>query len=363
MAETGFRTQSACSRSRAQLSSDRRGLDPVDGSIRDAQYRGVPPAFVLLLAAGGFFCSDRLNVANLLLARASARATEFVIRGALGASRRRLIGQVLVESLALAGLGGALGICLAYAGNRVLLWLLPTYLGIPRLEERRLDLAVLAVAVLLTFFVGLLFGLALAFTLSKNRLAGVDRQSRSSNANSWYHGGLLMGEVGISLILLAGAVLMMRGFVRLANVDPGFRTRHVLTAGVPPGHTAGLSRTQLVQRYGEILNVNVARNVPGVEQVALTSALPMGTIVVGLHVHLSDWPANARAIDLHAVSAEYFAIMGLPLLQGRTFSAFDKGAVVINRAMADKYWSGRNAIGQRLSSEPPPAPPDLTISA
>ena len=152
---------------------------------------------------------------------------------------------------------------------------------------------------------------------------------------------------------------MMRGFLRLANVDPGFRTAHVLTAGVPPGHTAGLSRTQLVQRYSEILNV--ARNVPGVEQAALTSALPMGNIVVGLHVYLPDSPADGQLIDFHAVSAEYFSIMGLPLLQGRVFSALDKGAVVINRAMADKHWPGQNAIGQRLSSEAPPALPDLRI--
>jgi putative ABC transport system permease protein len=240
----------------------------------------------------------------------------------------------------------------------MLLWLLPTYLGIPRLEETRLDLAVLGVAVLLTFLVGLLFGLAPAFTLSKNRLAGVDREYRSSSANSWYHGGLLMGEVAISLILLAGAVLMMRSFVRLASVDPGFRTAHVLTAGVPPGHTAGLSRPQLAERYSEILNV--ARNVPGVEQAALTSALPMGYVVVGLNVYVPDAGADPRLIDFHAVSAEYFAIMGLPLLQGRLFDT-EKGAVVINRAMADKYWPRRNAIGRRMSSEPPPALPDLRI--
>ncbi len=260
------------------LSMDRFGARSVE------EYRR---AFTLLLAAAGFLVLIAcLNVANLLLARGSARATEFAIRGALGASRGRLIGQVLVESLALAGLGGALGVCLAYAGNRMLRWLLPTYLGIPRLEETRLDLAVFGVAVLLTFLVGLLFGLAPAFTLSKNRLAGIDREYRSSSANSWYHGGLLMGEVAISLILLAGAVLMMRSFVRLASVDPGFRTAHVLTAGVPPGHTAGLSRTQLAERYSEILNV--ARNVPGVEQAALTSALPMGYVVVGLNVYVPD---------------------------------------------------------------------------
>jgi predicted permease len=337
------------------LSLDRFGARSIE------EYR---KAFALLLAAAGFLVLIAcLNVANLLLARASARATEFAIRGALGASRRRLVGQVLIESLALAGLGGAAGVGLAYAGNRVLLWLLPVYLGIPRLEETRLDSAVLGIAVLLALLAGLLFGLAPAFALSKNRLAAVDRERRSGSANSWFASGLLMSEVGISLILLAGAMLMMRGFVRLASVDPGFRTAHVLTAGVPPGHIAGLSRAQLVERYSEILNV--ARNVPGVEQAALTSALPMGNIVVGLTVYLPDAPSDLRLIDFHAVSAEYFSIMGLPLLQGRFFGPFDantdKGAVIVNRAMADKYWPGRNAIGQRFSSERPPALPDLRI--
>jgi len=331
------------------------------GARSIAEYR---KAFLLLLAATGFLVLIAcLNVANLLLARASARAAEFAIRGALGASRGRLIRQVLVESLALASLGGAVGVSLAYAGNRALLWFLPTYLGIPRLEETRLDFAVLGVAIAIVFLAGLLFGVAPAFVLSKNRLAGVDREQRAGSANSWYHSALLVGEVGTSLILLAGAVLTLRGFVRLASVDPGFRTAHILTAGVPPSHTAGLSRAKLVQRYGEILNV--ARNVPGVEQAALTSALPMGNVVVGLTVYLPDAPSDVRGIDFHAVSADYFSIMGLPLLQGRLFGPFDvnrdKGAVIINRAMADKYWPERNAIGQRFSSRPAPALPDLTV--
>ncbi len=331
------------------------------GARSIAEYR---KAFLLLLAATGFLVLIAcLNVANLLLARASARAGEFAIRGALGASRGRLIRQVLVESLALASLGGAVGVMLAYAGNRALLWLLPTYLDIPRLEETRLDTAVLGVAIAIVFLAGLLFGIAPALMFSKNRLAGVDREQRSGSANSWYHAGLLTGEVAISLILLAGAVLMLRGFVRLASVNPGFHTAHILTAGVPPGHTAGLSRAQLVQRYGEILNV--AQNIPGVGQAALTSALPMGNVVVGLNVSLPDAPNQLRAIDYHAVSADYFSIMGLPLLQGRLFGPFDpnrdQNAVIINRAMADKYWPGQTAIGQRFSSRPPPALPDFTV--
>jgi putative ABC transport system permease protein len=118
-----------------------------------------------------------------------------------------------------------------------------------------------------------------------------------------------------------------------------------------------------VQRYGEILDV--ARNVPGVEQAALTSALPMGNIVVSLTVYLPGSASDRLSNEFHAVSGEYFSIMGIPLLQGRLFGPFDanrdKGTVIINRAMADKYWPGRSAIGQRFSSEPAPALPDLTV--
>lgn len=154
---------------------------------------------------------------------------------------------------------------------------------------------------------------------------------------------------------------MMRGFVKLANVDPGFQTARVLAAGVPPGRAASLSRERLGQRYGEILQTAAA--IPGVQQAALTSALPMGNIVVGLHVYLPG-TKDGRMPDFHAVSAKYFAVMGIPLLSGRLFNDAnphaDKGAIVINRAMADQYWPGQDPIGQRLSREPG-APPSLTV--
>ncbi len=315
-------------------------------------------AFLLLLGATGFLVLlSCLNVTSLLLARASARRNEFAIRAALGARRARLIAQALTESLVLAGLSGALGVTLAYTGNRILLWLLPPYLEIPRLEETNLDLAVLGFAVLLTFLVAIFFGLAPALGLSSAKLSESDRQSRSTGVNSWRHSGVLIGEIAISLILFAGSVLMVRGFVRLANVNPGFRTAHILTATVPPGHAARLKREQLIQRYSEILRV--AQNIPGVEQAALTSYLPLGHIQIQLQIYLPGLSPNPYQIDFHAISADYFAVMGIPLLQGRLFSNVnpnvDKHAVIINQAMANKYWPGRNAIGEHLSG------PEITI--
>ncbi|MFZ0592265.1 MAG: ABC transporter permease [Bryobacteraceae bacterium] len=320
-------------------------------------------AFLLLEGATGFLVLlSCLNVASLLLGRAAARKNEFRIRGALGARRAHLIAQVLTESLLLGGMSGALGIVLAYVGNRVLVHLLPPYLEIPRLEDAHLDLVVLCFAVLLTGAVAIVFGLAPAVALSATPLSAADRQSRSTGPQSWTHNALLIGESAVSLMLFAGSVLMVRGFIRLANVDPGFHTAHILTAMVPPGHAKRLTRALSAQRYTEILRM--AQNVPGVEQAALTSFLPLGRIAVQIRLYSPISP-NPLQNDFHAVSADYFSVMGIPLMQGRLFSEVDpnrdKGAVVINQAMADKYWPHQSALGQHLGSRPAPAPPDLTV--
>ncbi|MGC2662209.1 MAG: FtsX-like permease family protein [Bryobacteraceae bacterium] len=334
-------------------------LDPV--ATRDTDnYRS---AFVRLLGATGFLVLLAcLNVASLLLARAAARRNEFGIRGALGARGRHLVAQVLTESLLLGCIGGALGIGFAYAGNRILVHSLPASLQIPRLEDTHVDLAVLCFAVLLTTAVAVLFGIAPAVALSGANLAAGERQKRSTHANSWAGSALLIGEVAAALILFAGSVLMVRGFVRLANVDPGFRTAHILAASIPPGHASRLTKQQLMQRYSEILRV--AQDVPGVQQAALTSFLPLGRIAVQLQIHAPNSPDPIQ-VDFHAVSADYFSVMGIPLMQGRLFSKYDagrdKGAIVINRTMAEKYWPHQSAVGQHLSSRPPPAAPDITI--
>ncbi|MBV9084571.1 MAG: ABC transporter permease [Acidobacteriaceae bacterium] len=321
-------------------------------------------AFLLLLGATGFLVLlSCLNVASLLLGRASARGNEFAIRSALGASRRRLTGQVLTESLVLGGLGGVLGVVLAYVGNRILRGLLPPYLGIPRLEDTRLDVAVLGFAVVLTCGVAVLFGLGPAVGLSAAKLSEADRARTSSGTTSWAQRFVLISEIAIALVLFAGSILMVRGFVRLASVDPGFQAAHILTATVPPGHARRLSRELLTQRYREMLRV--AESVPGVEQAALTGYLPFGNIVVQLQLYLPGMSPNPHQIDFHAVSADYFALMGIRLMQGRLFSRvkprLDKGAIVINQAMAKKYWPGQNAVGKHLSSRPPPFPPDVTV--
>jgi putative ABC transport system permease protein len=311
-------------------------------------------AFWLLLSASGFLALiSCLNVASLLSSRAIARQGEFDIRRAMGARRRQLIAQLLTEGLLLGAASGVLGICLAYMANRLLLRLVPASLNIPRLEDARVDLYVLGFTVLLTLVVTISFGLAPALLLSSGTMSGSDRQARSSTRHSWTHRLLLMVEVAVALILLTGSVLMIRSFVRLTQVNPGFRAAHIFTAVVPPGHAARLSREALTKRYSEILRV--AATVPGAEQAALTGFLPLGRIHIQLQVNRpGSSTTTPLQVDFHAVSAQYFEVMGIPLLAGRTFRsdddpARDKGALVINRAMAQLYWPGQNAIGQRLA--------------
>jgi putative ABC transport system permease protein len=321
--------------------------------------------FWLLLGASGFLALiSCLNVASLLSSRGTARQGEFDIRRALGGRRRQLIGQVLTESLLLGAASGALGVCFAYTGNRLLLRLVPASLNIPRLEEARVDLFVLGFTVLLTLVVTILFGLVPALLFSSGALSSVDRKARSSKKYSWAHRSLLTMEVAVALALLAGSILMIRSFVRLIQVNPGFRAAHILTAMAPPGHAARLSRQALVQRYSEILRR--AGTVPGVERAALTGFLPLGRIHVQLRINLPGGSTTTPLqVDFHAVSADYFRVMGIPLLAGRTFrndddSTRDKGALVVNRAMAERYWPGQNALGQRLASRAGGAP-DLTV--
>ena len=300
-------------------------------------------AFAMLCGAVGLLVLIAcLNVANLVIARSVAREVEFAVRSALGASRKRLMRQILVESLVVAAAGGAVGLMLAWTGNQALLAALPAHYRIGRLDETRLDLVVLGFALTVTLGTAVLFGLGPAVVLSRCRL----RASRFQ-----WRGGLVIAEVALSLTLLIGAGLLIRSFVTLARVDPGFRADHVLSAVVPASTQLAKDKPKLVQRLTEILERS--QQLPGVSAAGLATAIPLGQINVSITFALPEHPGEEFPINFRAVSADYFAVMGVPLRLGRMFTARDDAAgpkvAMVNEAFARKYFPGRNPVGQLLA--------------
>ncbi len=317
-------------------------------------------AFLLLLAAVAcLLLIGCLNVANLLLSRASGREAEFAVRTALGAARKRLIGQVLTESTLLAAVGGVCGIGLAIAGNALLRHFLPPDFGVHRLGQTHIDVQVLGLAVVITLLTGICFGIAPAFVLSKIAVAQSDRQARTIRSSSGRFSVFLACQVGLALLLLSGAILMIRSFVHLLNVDPGFRTSRVLVAGVPPPGSEHLSKDVLPRHYRSILQR--VRSLPGIEDAALSTSVPLGRIEVSLIVDIPDRSRDPVMIAFEAVSSDFFKVLRIPLKLGRTFTEADgqrnTAVVVINEAMAQRYWPGRNPIGEKIGK----APHQLTI--
>lgn len=326
-------------------------------------------AFQLLFSAVGFLVLIAcLNVANLLLARSSAREEEFSIRSALGAGRRRLIRQVITESLVLALIGGSLGLLLAYAGNRALLAFLPSNFSIPRLDQTQMDSMVLLFALAVTAITGLAFGIIPALALSRHSLRETARSVTSSARKNRGRSILIVSEIGLSLILLVGAGLLIRSFVRLLDVDPGFRAEHVLTAWIPASFPVEKDKDQLFQRYAETLRMAEAQ--PGVTTAAIATAVPMGNVNVTVRTFLpgADGETGFR---FAAVSPNYFAAMGVPLKRGRAFTPADikttsdtknmPMVAIINESAARKYWPNQNPIGKKLGNTGPTGVSNITI--
>jgi putative ABC transport system permease protein len=324
-------------------------------------------AFVLLIACA--------NVAHLLLTRAAAREREIAIRTALGARRGRLIAQLMTESLLLASIGGALGLLLAA-------WIVDLLPGIkaveiPRLAEVKLDGRVLIVTALLTIITGMISGIVPAFRGSKLRLAQwlVEGARASAGVRGRIAGAFMVSQVALALVLLVGALLMLRSFARLTGVDPGFQPEHALAVEIalPPARFA-----QPQQQAHAIDNLIArVRALPGVQAVGATTQVPLTHCCNNYPVTIEGKPAPPPGKDqmslLGVASGDYFKAMGIPLRQGRTFTAADARialplirywpqqpnpegfersqaapVVVINEAMARRYWPDENPIGKRF---------------
>ena len=290
------------------------------------------------------------NVANLLLSRAASRQRELAVRLSLGATRARLIRQLLTESLLLAFAGGALGVIIGYWAQQ----LLPGALGV----AATLDWRVLSVILLVTTLTGVLFGIAPAFRATRVELnAGLKETSRAVAASRTLLGkSLLVFQVAVSLVLLVGAGLSVKTLANLRAVDIGFDADNLVLFRVSPTLTGyDSARTAvLLDRVTEQL-----RAVPGVRAVAFsTGGLLTGTFnITNIHVEGRSYGRDDRpAISRLVVSPEFFDTMGIPLLSGRVFSAQDTATaprvVVINEAAVQKYFPGENPVGRRFGTNP-----------
>jgi len=323
-----------------------------DWLIPEAIRRSV---LVLLAAVGFVLLIACANVANLLLARAGAREREMAIRAALGASRLRVMRQLLTESLLLAGLGGLAGVLLALWG--VDLIAVNDAMNIPRLNQTRLDGRVLGFTLVVSVMTGLIFGLVPAWRAVKINLTETLKEggrSGSSGARHRLRSALVIGEVALSLVLLVSAGLMMRSFARLQNVPLGFAPENVMTMQInlPPSKYG--ENAQRVDFFDQLLER--LRAVPGVVETAAITGVPLSDGNWAMEVTLEgrDGATNEAPLsaDTRAVTPNYFRTMGIPLLQGRDFTEQDRGdaplTMIVSEKFASRYWPGENPIGRRF---------------
>jgi predicted permease len=317
------------------------------------------PLSILFVVVGLVLLIACANVANLLLARAASRQREIAVRLALGAGRRRLIRQLLTESLLLAILGGAIGLLLAF-------WLKDGLLAVTdwggqqmSALDARLDLRVLAFTAALSCAAGILFGLVPAWRATRVDLAPALKdnfRSSSSSARSLFTKALIVAQVAISLLLMIGAGLFLSTLVNLRRVDPGFDTSDLLLFDVEPG-LSGYEREPLANLYRQMSERIEA--VPGVRSVTFSanpllarSATEVGFYLPGANAVAEGEPRPTGIVHLHQVRENFLGAMGIPLLGGRAFTAQDDGrapeVAIVNQAFAKRYFPDGNPIGKRF---------------
>lgn len=327
--------------------------------FQSAMVRDVQPLLLILMAAVSFVLLIAcMNIANLLLLRSNARAQEFAMRSALGADRMRLLRQLLTESLMLSLSGGILGLMLSYLGTRLIIRMLPQQL--PRAAEIHTDGAVLCFTLLVSLAAGILFGLAPVLHLFRQntqdtlRNGGRSTASTHQRAQHW----LVILQMAATLVLLAGAGLMIRSLEKLSQVDTGFQPHGVLMFGLqPPPHSSkdlDAIRSYLREAHAQIMAT------PGVEAASFSwAALPMSSDDEQLFwMDGEPKPQNQNAMHWsirYIVEPGYLKTMGIPLLKGRFLTENDDAhaprAVVIDDVLAKKFFGNDNPIGKRIFLE------------
>ena len=317
----------------------------------------IKPALLILLGAVGFVlliaCA---NVANLLLARAAVRQKEIALRLALGASRSRLTRQFLTESVLLALFGAGLGLLLALAGIQVLKTFIPV--TIAQVEAITIDGRVLIFTVFVALITGIAFGLVPAIQGShfnlNDTLKETGRDSAGGSKGNRIRGMLVIGEVAVSFVLLIGAGLLINSFVHLRNLDPGFRSDHLLTMKVNLSEVKYPDRERRTVFFDEVMRR--VRELPGVQSAAVAGNLPFtyNGDSMSISVEGVPDPPPGQQLDViyRAIGPGYFATMGIPIVRGRDFTDQDNGdskdVVIISEKTAQQFWPGQDPIGKRL---------------
>ncbi len=339
-------------------------ISALENAVRSssAGERARPALLVLLGAVGFVLLIACANVANLLLARATTRQKEIAIRTALGASRRRIVRQLLTESILLSVAGGALGLLLARWGVKLIIAVSPN--SIPRSREINLDGRVVAFTVGVSVLTGIIFGLVPAMQSSKPDLNETlkDAGRGSTSTRHLFRSGLVVSEVALTLVLLIGAGLMVRSVYHLQQVNPGFNDDHLLTFNIslPPKK---YSEDQQTLNFYERLAEKI-RALPGVKTVGVSSGLPLGNngwqTSFRVEGQPEPEPGHTPLTEACIATPDYFQAMGITLLKGRNFSEQDvkdsPHVTLIDEEFARRYWPGEEAVGKtiRTSRTDPP---------
>jgi putative ABC transport system permease protein len=316
----------------------------------------------LLVLAGAVCCLLLIacaNVANLMLARSSLRSKEVAVRTAIGASRSVILRQVLTESVLLAIVGGIAGLLVAVWGTDLLLAIAPR--AVPRVQDITLDWHVVLFTTVVTVGTGLLFGAMPAIQLSTGDLNGTlkdgGRSVTGSAGGNHTRSALVIAEVALSLVLLAGAGLLSATLLRLSKVNPGFDPHSMLTAETSLPDVKYKTDAQQAAFYDLLLDK--VRAIPGVLGVAGVSVLPLSGNNMSIGFSLEGEPRGEGVAPQHGemldvVTTDFFSVMKIPLKSGRLFTAQDDSAatpvIIINEAFAKKYYPGQNPLGKRISA-------------
>src|SRR5579872_7228889 len=321
------------------------------------------PFAILAASVGLLLLIACANVANLLLARAASRRREFAIRAALGAGTARLLRQALAEATTVCVLAGALGVGVSFWLVRALKLFAPA--GTPRVDQVTIDSRVLIFAIVLSVAMGLFLGVAAVWGTIRRQeaepLNSASRTSTTSREGNRQKNLLVVSEFAVAMVLLTGSALLIRSFVAVARIDPGFRPEHVLTARIelPPG----MEVTQISQFYRDAMDR--IRNTPGVETVgAARSVFQLDVTRTHALRIVEGQPAEPvekwQPMEWAQIGGDYFQALGIPLVRGRFFDPRDGPAappvVIVNEVLARRYWPGENPVGRRLKGQDPRGP-------